>query len=163
VRPGRRLGVDVGTVRIGVAVSDADGTTAVPAATVPRGSATATAVSAVAALAAEHAAVELVVGLPLSLSGRAGTAATAVRDFAAQLAAAVPVPVRLVDERLSTTEADRGLRAGGADGRRRRTLIDQSAAAIILQTALDSERATGRPPGVLIGKVGPDAPDPGEG
>lgn len=149
MRPGRRLGVDVGTVRIGVAASDPEGLIATPVETVPRGRGD---VGRLAELAREHQAVELVVGLPLSLSGRSGPAAAGVRDFVAGLVASlddaeVDVSVRLVDERLTTVSAERVLREQGATGKRRRTVVDQAAAVVILQHALDAERATGRPPG----------------
>ncbi len=149
MRPGRRLGVDVGTVRIGVAASDPEGLLATPVETVARGQGD---VRRLAELARDHQAVEMVVGLPLSLSGGNGPAATGVRDFVSGLlagldAAEVDVSVRLVDERLTTVSAERVLREQGATGRRRRTVVDQAAAVVILQHALDAERATGRPPG----------------
>jgi len=137
-RPGSRLGVDLGDVRIGVAVSDPDGLLATPVATVPAG---AGAPARLAALAAEHRVVEVVLGLPRSLSGREGPAAAKARAFGRRLAAAVaPVPVRLVDERLSTVSAERSLRAGGRTGASRRAVVDQAAAVVILQTALDAAR-----------------------
>jgi putative holliday junction resolvase len=142
---GRRLGVDVGSVRVGVAVSDPDGRLAVPLETVTRGPGD---LDRLAALAAEQEAVEVVVGLPVSLDGTEQRAATSVRAFATRLAAVLAVPVRLVDERLTTSAAHRALAAGGADTRRRRSLVDASAAAMILQTALDAERSTGEAPGV---------------
>jgi putative Holliday junction resolvase len=148
VRAGTRLGVDVGTVRIGVAVSDPGGALALPLETVPRGPGD---LRRLADLAAERAAVEVVVGLPRSLSGREGPAAAAVRAFAADLALAVgPVPLRLVDERLSTVTAGRDLRAAGRDARRARAVLDQQAAVAILQLALDTERATGIAPGDVL-------------
>jgi len=148
VRRGVRLGVDVGSVRIGVARTDPEAILAVPVETVPRGEGD---VARIAQLAAELAAVEVVVGLPLSLSGRSGPAAAAARAFAAELAVAVaPVPVRLVDERLSTVEATRGLRESGRKARSGRALVDQAAAVVIVQYAVDSERSTGRPPGAVV-------------
>jgi putative Holliday junction resolvase len=151
VRRGVRLGVDVGSVRIGVAVSDPAGVAAVPVETVardPRGTAD---LDRIATLADERDAIEVVVGLPRSLSGAEGAAAEAARGFARRLAARiVPVPVRLVDERLSTVSAGRDLRAAGVSGRKGRRVVDQAAAAVILQTALDTERGQGRPPGELV-------------
>jgi putative holliday junction resolvase len=147
VRVGRRLGVDVGTVRIGVAVSDRDGLLAVPLETVARGAGD---VARLGVLADEHEAVELVVGLPVLLSGAEGQAAAAVRTFAEGLASSVAVPVRLVDERLSTAGAHRALQDAGLDSRRRRSVVDESAAVMILQTALDTERSTGSPAGVEV-------------
>lgn len=154
-RRGTRLGVDLGDVRIGVARSDPDGRFATPVETVAAGE---TALGRLAALCAEHAVVEVVLGLPLSMSGAEGPAAGRVRSFGARLAAVLaPVPVRLVDERLSTVAAERGLRQGGgtggpgrAAGRRRRRVVDQAAAVVILQAALDSRRGPGESPGEVV-------------
>ncbi len=155
VRSGVRLGVDVGDVRVGVARSDPAGLLATPVETVRRdrgeGGDDGRVGARIAALAAEHAAVEVVLGLPRSLSGREGPAAVKARAFAAALAAAVaPVPVRLVDERLSTVSAEAALREGGRKGRRRRAVVDQAAAVVILQNALDTERSTGVAPGETV-------------
>jgi len=139
-----RIGIDVGDVRIGVARSDPAGLIATPVETVRRGNGD---VERLVALAAEEQALELVVGLPRSLSGGEGPAATKVRDFAARLAAAAPVPVRLCDERLSTVSAEAVLRERGKKGQKRRAVVDQAAAVVILQNALDTERSTGAPPG----------------
>lgn len=184
LRRGVRVGVDVGSVRVGVAASDPAGAVVLPVVTLARGPGT---VAELAAVVRERAAVEVVVGLPLGLSGREGPAAALVRAFAVELAAAVAgVPVRLVDERFSTTSATRELQpdrgrparrsrgpgssssggrgsggrvsggrgSGGRatgerhlDSRALRSVIDQQAAAIILRTALQTEDATGAPPG----------------
>jgi putative Holliday junction resolvase len=147
-----RLGVDVGEVRIGVARSDPSGLVATPVETVPRGAGD---LARLRALVAEEEAVELVVGLPRSLSGREGPAAAKVRQFAVRLAGAVlPVPVRLCDERLSTVSAEAVLRERGRTGRKRRAVVDQAAAVVILQNALDTERGTGRPPGEPVPPAG---------
>jgi len=135
-----RLGVDVGSVRIGIAASDPQGRLAVPV-TVVRRDRRGADLDAILALALEREAVEIVVGLPRSLSGNEGPAAATVREYAERLAARVdPIPVRLVDERLSTVEATRGLRAAGVDSRASRETVDAAAAAVILQHALDAER-----------------------
>jgi putative holliday junction resolvase len=148
VRPGVRLGIDVGSVRIGIARTDASATLAVPVETVRRGGGD---IERIAAIVAECEAVELVIGLPLGLSGRTGPAAQAATDFAERLAAAVaPVAVRLVDERLSTVQAHRNLRTAGRSARSGRSVIDQEAAVILVQYAVDHERATGTAPGRLI-------------
>jgi putative holliday junction resolvase len=148
VRRGRRVGVDVGDVRIGVAVSDPDGLLATPLETVPAGP---DAMVRLTEIVAEHEALECVVGLPLSLSGREGPAAVKVREFAGSLGEALaPVPVRLVDERLSTTTADGQLRESGRSGAGKRAIIDQVAATVILQAALDAERTRGTAPGEII-------------
>lgn len=159
MRPGVRVGVDVGSARVGVALSDPEAVLATPWASVPvpsdesqLGSPHEDPVTVLAVLVADRDAVEVIVGLPRSLSGAEGAAAKVAREFAARLAARVrPVPVRLVDERLSTVQAHRALHAIGRPGRRHREVVDQVAAVTILQTALDLERASDRPPGELVG------------
>jgi putative Holliday junction resolvase len=149
MRAGRRLGVDVGAVRVGVAVCDPEGLVATPVETVPAGAGD---IARLAALVAEYGAVEAVVGLPRSLSGAEGPAAAKARAFALKLVGKIhPIPVRLVDERLTTVTATRGLREAGVRGRKSRAVVDQAAAVVILQNALDAERGTGRAPGTLIG------------
>lgn len=144
MRPGVRLACDVGTARIGLARSDATGTLAVPLDAVPAGDG---AIEAVRATIGEYDAIEVVVGLPLHLSGREGRSAELARQWAGGLATVVSVPVRLVDERLSTVEAQRGLRAGGRSSRESRAFIDSASAVIVLQAALESEARSGRPAG----------------
>ncbi|MBC3761958.1 Holliday junction resolvase RuvX [Quadrisphaera oryzae] len=151
MRDGVRLGVDVGSVRVGLAVCDPSGSIASPVETLKRDRTQRSDLRRIAAEIAERDALEVVIGLPVSLSGREGPAAAAVRDYAADLAGMVaPVPVRLVDERLSTVSAHQALTASGRSGRRHREVVDQVAAVLILQTALDAERATGRPPGSTV-------------
>ncbi len=134
---GRRLGVDVGSVRVGVALSDPDGVLATPLATVPRDGGSA---AAVAALVAEHGVVGVVVGLPRTLAGHEGPAAEAARAFAAELEQVLDVPLELSDERLTTVVATRQLRESGRKGRRQRAVVDQVAAVGILQGWLDRHR-----------------------
>lgn len=148
MRPGVRLGVDVGDVRIGVSRCDPSGLVATPVETVSRGVGD---VARIRAIAEEERAVEVVVGLPRSLSGGEGPAAAKVREFATLLARGVaPLPVRLCDERLSTVTAESVLRERGRKGQKRRAVVDQVAAVVILQNALDTERASGRPPGETV-------------
>lgn len=147
MRRGVRLGVDVGSVRVGVATCDPDGLIATPVATLQRGRGD---LDELARLVAERAPLEVLVGLPTSLDGRAGPAARAAEDYARTLAGRVAVPVRLVDERFSTAGAQRGLRASGVGTRKGRKVIDQAAAVVIVQGALDAERAAGAPPGRLV-------------
>lgn len=148
MRHGIRVGVDVGDVRIGVAMSDPSGLVATPVETVARGAGD---LAAIKDVVDAHEAVEVVVGLPRSLSGGEGPAAVKVRAFAAQLASAVdPVPVRLCDERLSTVTAEAQLRGQGRKGRKRRAVVDQAAAVVILQNALDTERSSGAAPGECL-------------
>ncbi len=145
MRRGVRLAVDAGSVRIGVARSDPAGILASPLAVVRSGPG---ALDELARLTAGADVIEVVVGLPTTLSGREGAAAATARSFAADLAGRItPVPVRLVDERFTTTQAHEALRRGGKDARARREVVDAAAAAVLLQAALDTERATGRPPG----------------
>lgn len=145
MRHGVRLGIDLGDARIGVARSDPSGLIATPVETVRRGTGD---LARIAALTREEEAVEVVLGLPRSLSGGEGPAAVKTRVFAAELAAALaPVPVRLCDERLSTVSAEAVLRGQGRKGAKRRAVVDQAAAVVILQNALDTERTTGVAPG----------------
>lgn len=140
-RPARgvRLGVDVGTVRIGVAVSDPQGVLATPVTTLARQPQSQADLQALAALVEEHEVIEVVVGLPRTLQGTDGPAARSVRSYADRLARRVaPVPVVFVDERLTTVSAQRVLTERGIRGRRRRAVVDQIAATRILQNRLDA-------------------------
>lgn len=150
-RTGVWLGVDVGTVRLGVAVSDPDGLLATPVTTlaVPDGDAGAVA-PAVCALLSSHDAVGVVVGLPRHLSGADGLSARMAREFAHALSRAFAGPVYLVDERLTTVDAHRRLRQSGVNGRRARAFIDQASAVLILQAALDHRASRGTMPGELV-------------
>jgi putative Holliday junction resolvase len=147
VRPGVRLGVDVGTARIGIARSDDHGMLATPVETVRRGAGD---LARIAEIAGEIGAVEIVVGLPLALSGRETASTDDAKSFASRLAGLGLAPVRLVDERLSTVSAAGALREAGRNTRNSRSVIDQVAAVIILQHALDFERSAENPPGVVV-------------
>jgi len=161
---GARLAVDVGSVRVGLAASDPDGLVATPVDTLPRdnrpaGGALPSDVASIVAEVAERFAAAVYVGLPKHLSGTEGAAAHAARAYAGALAQAVaPVPVRLVDERMSTVSAHQALHASGRSGRRHRAVVDQAAAVVILQTALDAERSTGRRPGERVTATRPERP-----
>jgi len=147
VRRGVRLGVDVGSVRVGLAASDPGGLLATPVETLRRDARDGSDLARIAAEVVEREALEVLVGLPRSLSGREGPAAEAARAYAGLLAERVAVPVRLVDERLSTVAAHRSLRSSGVKGRKQRAVVDQVAAVVLLQAALDTERSTGQAPG----------------
>ncbi|WP_433188272.1 Holliday junction resolvase RuvX [Actinoallomurus sp. CA-150999] len=148
MRQGVRIGVDAGSVRIGVARSDPGGILASPLETVRAGKGD---VDRIIRLVAENDAVEVIVGLPTSLSGREGPAAEAARRLAVKIARRMdPETVRLFDERLTTVTAETGLREQGVRGQARRKVVDQAAAAVLLQAALDAERLTGRPPGETV-------------
>lgn len=142
---GRRLGVDVGTVRIGVACSDPDAILATPVETVRRNP-SGSHLRRLADLAADRDVVEVVVGLPRTLADRTGASARDAIETADQLAKLLaarrpPTPVRLADERLTTVSAQRALRAAGVSARNQRAMIDQVAAVTILQGWLDARRA----------------------
>lgn len=148
MRFGVRLGIDPGDSRIGVAKSDPSGFLATPVETVRTGRGD---VRRLAALVTELEVVEVVVGLPRSLSGAEGPAAVKARAFAGRLARRVaPTPVRLCDERLTTVSAESILRDQGRHGAKRRAVVDQAAAVLILQTALDTERLSGQAPGEIV-------------
>lgn len=157
-RRGVRIGIDVGEARVGVAMSDPHGLLATPVETVARDLEHATDIDRVVQIVSEAQALEVVVGLPRSLDGSEGPAADKARSWArslGQVLSEAPIgntPIRLVDERLTTVDAHRGLRESGVAGRRHRDVVDQAAAVLILQTALDTERATGRPPGERVGR-----------
>jgi putative Holliday junction resolvase len=122
-----------------------------PLATIRRGTGESRDLAEISRLVAARQAIEIVVGLPVGLSGQAGLAAARAREYAAELAlAAAPVPVRLVDERFTTVLARAALRERGLDARRQREVIDSAAAATLLQDALDAERRTGSPPGEIV-------------
>lgn len=149
MRRGVRIALDIGDARIGVASSDPHGILATPVETVRRGPGD---LDRIAALAAELEAFEIVVGLPRSLSGGEGPAAVKIRETAEQVRDKVRetitgTTVRLVDERFTTVTAERMLRERGKKGPKRRAVVDQAAAVVILQHALDLERETGNPPG----------------
>ena len=152
MRTGNRLAIDVGTARIGVARSDRDGLLATPVETMPRAVGD---LERVAELIDELEAIEVVVGLPIALSGRETASTMDARAFALGIARLRRVPVRMVDERLSTVSAQSALRESGRSAKASRSVVDQVAAVIILQSALDFERSASRPPGVVV--------DPDEG
>jgi putative Holliday junction resolvase len=150
-----RVALDIGDARIGVASSDPHGILATPVETVRRGPGD---LDRIASLVADLDAFEIVIGLPRSLSGGEGPAAARIREVAAQVAAKVSeqvtdkdgnsgMAVRLVDERFTTVTAERMLRERGKKGSKRRAVVDQAAAVVILQHALDFERETGNAPG----------------
>jgi len=145
---GVRLGIDPGDARIGVATSDPHGILATPVETVRRGAGD---LDRLAALAEELGADVVYLGLPRSLRGNEGPAAGRVREFAQELAARLaPRQVRLVDERFTTVTAEAVLRERGKKGRKRRAVVDQAAAVVILQGAIDTERTTGAPVGERV-------------
>ncbi|MEZ0163708.1 Holliday junction resolvase RuvX [Kineococcus sp. LSe6-4] len=150
MRAGVRVCVDVGSVRVGLAACDPAGVIASPVRTLVRDGEQDTDVAEVAAEVRDRGAIEVVVGWPLSLDGSEGPAALRAAGYADKISAAVPgVPVRLVDERLSTVDAHRALHAAGRREKQFRAVVDQVAAVVLLQAALDAERA-GHTPGRVV-------------
>ncbi|TQS41613.1 Holliday junction resolvase RuvX [Cryptosporangium phraense] len=150
MKRGVRLGVDVGSVRVGVAVSDPSGMLATPLETVRRDVRHETDLDRLVELVSEYEAIVVVVGLPRSLSGAEGAAAVAARAYAGSLAERLsvlphPVPVELSDERLTTVIAGRTLSQRGVRGKKHRAVVDQAAAVLILQAWLDAERSADHP------------------
>ncbi|GAA3627023.1 Holliday junction resolvase RuvX [Lentzea roselyniae] len=140
---GRRLGVDVGSVRVGVSLSDPSAFLATPLVTLQRDEKRGSDLTELVRLVAEHDVVEVVVGLPRTLAGRHGPAAQAATAYAAALAGRVaPVPVRLSDERLTTVVVSRVLAQRGVKGKKQRAVVDQAAAVEILQSWLDARART---------------------
>jgi len=151
VRRGVRLAVDWGGARIGVAACDPDGVLAYPVRTIVAGPRS---LDELRAVAAEYEPIEVVLGLPRTLRGTDGIAAENVRAVAVGVGAATGVPVRLVDERLTTASAAKLLHAAGRNSRQQRRVIDQAAAVALLEQALEYERTTGQPAGESV--AGPE-------
>ena len=149
MRQGVRLALDWGDARIGVAACDREAVLPYPVKAVRAGQRE---IAELVATVAEYQPIEVLVGLPRSLSGAEGPAAAKARDRAARLAEAIAVPVRLVDERLTTVTAARRLTEGGKRAREQRQLIDAAAAVTILEQALAVEQSQGRAPGELVSR-----------
>jgi len=158
MRQGVRVGVDVGKARIGLSMSDPYGMLATPVETVPRDANGVADLARIRAIVTELGAIEVIVGFPLALSGRHTASTQDAVGFAEALALAVTVPVRLVDERLSTVAAQGVLRTAGRKAKTQRPVIDQVAATIILQQALDTERSLGHPAGSAVVPALPVSP-----
>lgn len=155
MRAGVRLGIDVGKARVGVARSDLHGMLATPVETVPRAASGDSDVLRILAIARELEAFEFIVGLPLSLSGASTPSTADAEEFAARCLTAaaeaeLDIGVRMIDERLTTVSAQSALHRSGRNTKNSRPVIDQVAAVILLQHALDTERASGRPPGSVV-------------
>jgi len=147
-RRGVRLGIDVGKARVGVARVDPDGMLAVPVETVPRDESS---IARITAIAAEYSPIEVVVGLPLNMQGGDTPSTADARAFAAELHRALPgTVIRMVDERLSTVTAHTALRQSGRSQKKSRGIVDQIAAVVFLQHAVDTEKRTGSAPGFVV-------------
>jgi putative Holliday junction resolvase len=171
---GIKLGVDVGTVRVGVAICDRDSILATPYKTLDRNAKKNSDVRVIANLVQELGAVQVIVGLPRTMKGEERTSAKMATDYALLLAdelaaRGLAVPVNLVDERLSSVTAHRNLHEAGMSGRNHRKVVDQVAAAGILQHAIDMQKARGAdvgsrvtapPPSANRGGSGQDHPAP---
>jgi putative Holliday junction resolvase len=147
MRLGVRIGVDVGTVRVGIARSDRDGLLATPLETLSRDDQT---LARMIELVQELDCMECYIGLPLSLSGTHTPSTENAVAFARELSTALSIPVRLIDERLTTVSAHAALRQSGKQASRSRSVVDQVAAVMLLQHALDTERARGHVPGISV-------------
>lgn len=148
-RRGRRIALDVGSVRVGAATCDPDGILATPLDHVRRDD-DAAAIAAIRGLFEEHDALEIVAGRPRSLDGGDRAAVSAAEGFLRDLAAHIDVPIRLLDERFTTVQAHGILQSAGRSSRQRRDRVDSVAAVLILQTALDQEKRTGAPAGTIL-------------
>lgn len=146
-RRGVRLGIDVGRARVGVARCDPDGMLAVPVETVQRNDQS---IDRILAIADEYDLLEFVVGLPVNMQGADTASTTDAREFAAALQQRSGAQVRLVDERLSTVTAHAALRSSGRSQKKSRSIVDQVAAVVLLQQAIDTEKSTGNPAGATI-------------
>ncbi|MCU1480019.1 MAG: Holliday junction resolvase [Subtercola sp.] len=145
-----RLGIDVGKARVGVARSDFHGMLATPVETVARAASGDADIRRILEIAAEIDTVEFIVGLPLSMSGGKTASTEDAEAFAQSIADVAGHPVRMIDERLTTVSAQSALHRSGKNTKNSRAVIDQVAAVILLQQALDVERASGRPPGYVV-------------
>ncbi|MET1089347.1 MAG: Holliday junction resolvase RuvX [Arthrobacter sp.] len=162
---GVKLGVDVGTVRVGVAICDRDSILATPYKTLDRNPRKNSDIRVIANLVEELGAVQVIVGLPRTMKGEEHASARMATEYAGLLAAefaarALPVPVNLVDERLSSVTAHRNLHEAGMSSRDHRKVVDQVAAAGILQHALDMQKARGADVGRRVTAPSPSG-DPG--
>ena len=147
MRNGRRLAIDVGKARVGLAISDQSGLLAIPFETVPRRENLAETALAIATAVSDFILLEVYVGLPLSMSGKETASTADALSVAFAVADTVGCEVRLVDERLTTVSATANLRLAGKNSKNSRSIIDQEAAAIILEQALATEKTSGNIPG----------------
>ncbi|GAC1380414.1 MAG: Holliday junction resolvase RuvX [Pseudarthrobacter sp.] len=160
---GIKLGVDVGTVRVGVAICDRDAILATPYKTLDRNAKKNSDVRVIASLAQELGAVQVIVGLPRTMKGEEHASARMAAEYAELLVAelagrGLDVPVNLVDERLSSVTAHRNLHEAGMSSRNHRKVVDQVAAAGILQHAIDMQKARGMDVGSRVSA--PPRPQP---
>jgi len=148
---GSRLAIDVGTVRIGLAVSDPDSIVSTPLPALVRSKLLVESLKEILSLISENGVIEVYVGDPLSLSGVETASTQDARQFALQLAELTSVPVRLVDERLTTVTASAKLRLNGKNAKAAKSLIDSASAVEILEQALSNSKQSGQPDGLRVG------------
>jgi putative Holliday junction resolvase len=153
VRSGRRLAIDVGKVRIGVAASDFHSILASGLETVPRGEKLETSLRRIVELVNEVQPIEIYVGLPVSMAGNHSASTEDAIDFARELASLVSTEVRFIDERMTTLTAANALKMSGRDSKSGRQIIDQIAATVILEQAMEQEKSTGKQPGKAMGEI----------
>lgn len=165
---GVKLGIDVGTVRVGVAICDRDSILATPLKTLQRNPKKNIDVRILAGLAEEYGAVQIIVGLPRTMKGEEHASARMAGDYAELLVRelqgrGLDIPVHLVDERLSSVTAHRKLHEAGMSSRDHRQVVDQMAAAGILQHAIDIQKARGADVGERVSVNGDSGADPTPG
>ena len=148
---GSRLAIDVGTVRIGLAVSDPDSIVSTPLPALVRSRLLIESLKEILSLISENGVIEVYVGDPLSLSGVETASTQDARQFSIQLAELTSVPVRLVDERLTTVTASAKLRLNGKNAKAAKSLIDSASAVEILEQALNVSKQSGKPAGLRVG------------
>ena len=153
MRSGRRLAVDVGKVRVGLAISDFHGILASPLQNVARQADDSETIKLIQQAISDEEIIEIYVGLPVSMAGKATSSTDDALAIAELLAQSVSIPVRLVDERLTTVSASAALRSSGKNSKDGRKVIDQVAATMILEQALAIEKNSGRQPGIEIGDL----------
>jgi len=153
VRSGRRLAVDVGKVRVGLAISDFHGILASPLQNVARQADDSETIRLILAATEDQDLLEVYVGLPVSMSGNATASTDDAVLIANLLNSAIEVPVRMIDERLTTVSASAALRSSGKNSKDGRKVIDQIAATMILEQALAIEKNTGREPGIELAEI----------
>lgn len=153
MRTGRRLAIDVGTVRIGVAASDFHGILASGLETIQRQGDDDKAISEISKIIIELMPIEIYVGLPVGMSGQSTNSTRDAVEFARKLINSQTTPVRFIDERLTTVSATSALKASGRDSKSGRKIIDQIAATVILEQALETEKASGGLPGKTIEEI----------
>lgn len=153
MRSGRRLAIDFGKARIGVAISDAYAILASGLETIPRAKSPAADIDRILQLVIENEVIEIYVGLPISLNGMENASTSDAIVLARAIAEKTNVPLRFIDERLTTVTAANALKTSGRNAKSGRAIIDQIAAAVILEQALEIERSAGTQPGKSLKEI----------